>query len=186
MFPEIFFSSHVWMWDLDHKEGWAPKNWCLWTVVTGEDSWESLGLQEDQTSQSWRKSTLNIHWKDWCWSSNTLAAWCEKLPHWKRPWCWERWKTGGEGGNRGWDGWMASPTRWTWVWASPGRWWRTRKSDVLQSMGLQKVGHNWMTEQLQRLANSQVHRNFFVKYHRFCFTWKWQTWLNYILWKIFL
>ena len=63
-----FFSSHVWMWDLDHKEGWAPKNWCLWTVVTGEDSWESLGLQEDQTSQSWRKSTLNIHWKDWCWS----------------------------------------------------------------------------------------------------------------------
>ena len=104
-----------------------------------------------------------------------------KDPDAGKDWSWEE-----KGMDRGWDGWMASPTRWTWVWASPGRWWRTRKSDVLQSMGLQKVGHNWMTEQLQRLANSQVHRNFFVKYHRFCFTWKWQTWLNYILWKIFL
>ena len=147
------------MWDLDHKEGWAPKNWCLWTVVTGEDSWESLGLQEDQTSQTWRKSTLNIHWKDWCLqSSNPLDTWYEELTHWKRPWCWERLKTGGEGGNRGWDGWMASLTRW--VWASSGRWWRTRKPDVLQ-MRSQRIGHNWVTEQvIQRLAISQVHRNF--------------------------
>ena len=61
---------------------------------------------------------MNIHWKDWCWSwsSNTLAIWCEELTHWKRPWCWERLRTG-EGGDRGWDGWMASPTQWTWVWA---------------------------------------------------------------------
>ena len=58
----------------------------------GEDSWESPGQQGDQTSQSWRKSTLNIHWKDWCWSSNTLATWFEELTHWKRPWCWERLK----------------------------------------------------------------------------------------------
>jgi len=50
------------------------------------------------------------HWKDWCWSSNTLAIWCEELTHWKRPWCSERLKTGREGGNRGWGGWMASPT----------------------------------------------------------------------------
>ena len=78
----------------------------------GEDSWESLGLQGDPTSQSQRKSVLNIHWKDWCWSwnSNTLSAWCEELTYWKRPWFWERLKAGEEGDDRGWDGWMASPT----------------------------------------------------------------------------
>ena len=72
----------------------------------GEDSWESLGLQGDPTSPSSRKSVLNIHWKDGCWSwnSNTLATWCEELTHWKRPWCWERLKAGGEGDDRGWDG----------------------------------------------------------------------------------
>ena len=79
----------------------------------GEDSWESFGLQ-DQTSPSWRKSVLNIHWEDWCWSwnSNTLATWWEELTHWKRPWCWERLKSGGEGADRRWDGWMTSPTPW--------------------------------------------------------------------------
>ena len=88
----------------------------------GEDSWESLGLQGDPPSPSQRKSVLNIHWKDWCWSwnSNTLATWCKELTHWKRPWCWERLKAGVEGLNRGWDSWMASLTRWTWVWASSG------------------------------------------------------------------
>ena len=62
-------------------------------------------------------SVLGIHWKEWCWSwnSNTLAIWCEELTHLKRPWCWERLKAGGEGDDRGWDGWMASPTQWTWV-----------------------------------------------------------------------
>ena len=65
--------------------------------------------------------------RDWCWSwnSNTLATWCEEMTHWKRPWCWERLKVGGEGGDRGWDGWMASPTQWTWVWVNSGRWWWT-------------------------------------------------------------
>ena len=60
----------------------------------GEDSWESLGLQRDPTSPSYRKSVLGVHWKDWCWSlhSNTLVTWCEELTHWKRPWCWEIWK----------------------------------------------------------------------------------------------
>jgi len=115
----------------------------------GEDSWESLGLQRDQTSYSKRKSALNIHWKDWCWSwsSNTLAKWCEELIHWKRPWCWERLKAGGEGDGRGWDGWMASPAQWTWVWANSGKCWRTGKPGVLQSMGSQRVGHDWGPEQ---------------------------------------
>ena len=79
-------------------------------------------------------------------SSNTLATWHEKLTHWKRPWCWERLRVVGEGDNREWNGWMASPTRWTWVWESSGSWWWTRKPGVLQSMGWQRVGHNWATE----------------------------------------
>ena len=69
----------------------SAKELMLLNCGVGEDSWESLGLQGDQTSSSWRKSTLNIHWKDWCWSwhSNTLTTWCEELTPWKRPWCWE-------------------------------------------------------------------------------------------------
>ena len=73
-----------------------------------------------------------------------LATWCEGLTHWKRSWCWERLRAGGEGDDRG-DGWMASPTQWTWVWASFRSWWWTRKPGVLQSMGSQRVGHNWAT-----------------------------------------
>ena len=81
-----------------------------------------------------------------CWSSNTLATRCEELTHWKRPWCWERLKTGGEGDNRGWDGWMVSPTQWTWVWASSGSWWQTGKPGMLQCMGSQRVRKDWATE----------------------------------------
>ena len=80
------------------------------------------------------------------WSSNTLATWCEELPHWKRPLWWERLKAGGEGNDKGWDGWMASPTQWTWVWVNSGSWWWTGRPGVLQSMGLQRLGHNWVTE----------------------------------------
>ena len=70
----------------------------------------------------------------------------QELTHWKRPWCWERLRAGVEGDDRGWDGWMASLTRWTWVWASSRSWWWTGKPGVLQSMGSQRVGHNWATE----------------------------------------
>ena len=135
------------MWELDHKESWALKNWRFCTVVL-EKSREPLGLQGDQTSQSYRKSVLNICWKDWCWSlsSNTLATWCKELTHWKRPWCWERLKRGGEGDDRGWDGWMASVTQWKWVSASSGSWWWAGKPGMLQSMGSQKVRHGWVTE----------------------------------------
>ena len=109
---------------------------------------ESLGQQGGQTSPSSRKSVLNIHWKAWCWnqSSNPLATWCEELTHWKRSWCWERLKAGGEGDDRGWVGWMASLTRWTWVWASFRSWWWTGKPGMLQFMGSQRVGHEWVTE----------------------------------------
>ena len=62
---------------------------------------------------------IHIHWKYWywSWSSNNLATWYGEPTHWKRPWCWERLRAGGEGDDRGWDGWMASLTQWTWVWA---------------------------------------------------------------------
>ena len=119
----------------------------LLTVVL-EKTLESLGLQGDPTSASWRKSVLNILWKDWCWSwsSNTLATSCEELSHWKRPWCWERLKVGGEGDNRGWGGWMASLTRWMWVWVSSRSSWLIGKPSELQSIGSQKVGQDWATE----------------------------------------
>ena len=108
-----------------------------------------LGCKEIQPvhpkgDQSW----VFIGRTDWCWSwnSNTLATWCEELTHWKRPWCWERLQAGGEGDNRGWDGWMASPTWWTWVSVDSGSWWWTGRPGVLWFMGLQRVGHAWVTE----------------------------------------
>ena len=123
------------------------KQWKQWQTLMlsncgVEDSWKSLGLQGDPTSQSWRKSVLVVHWKDWCWSwnSNTLATWCEEPTHLKRPWCWERLKTGGEGGNRGWDSWMASPTQWTWFWVN------SRRPLMLQSIMSQRVIHDWVTK----------------------------------------
>ena len=119
----------------------------LLNCVVVEDSWESLGLQGDPTSPSWRKSVLNIHWKDWCWSwnSNTLVTWCEELIHWKRSWCWERLKVGGEGDDRGWEGWMASLTQLTWL---------ERALGVGDGQGIlvccsswgHKVRHDWVTE----------------------------------------
>ena len=123
----------------------GAKDLMLLNCGVGEDSWEFHGLQRDQTNQSERKSVLNTQWMNWClnWSYNSLATWCEERTHWKRPWCWERSKAGGEGDDRGWDGWMASPTRWTGVWVDSGRW--TGRPGVLQSTGLQRAGHNWVT-----------------------------------------
>ena len=69
-----------------------------------------------------------------------FATWREELTHLNSPWWWERLRVGGEGDDRGWDGWMASLTQWTWVWASSGRWWWTGKPGVLQSMGSHRVG----------------------------------------------
>jgi len=73
-------------------------------------------------------------------------TWCEELTHWKRPWCWERLKAGGEGDNRGWDVWMASPTWWSWVQASSRSWWWKGKPGMLQSVGSQRVGYDWASE----------------------------------------
>ena len=90
-----------------------------------------------------------VHWKDWCWrwSSSTLATWCEELAHLKRLWDWKRLRAGEKGDIKGWDGWMASPTQWTWVWMDSESWWWTGKPGMLRFMGSQRVGHskqlNW-------------------------------------------
>ena len=133
------------MWQLAYNKSWAAMNWCFWTVML-ENTWESFWLQGDPASQS--SSVLNIHLKHWCWSwnSNILATWCEELTHWKRFWWWEWLTTGGEGDDIGWDGWMASLTWWAWVWAISGSWQWTGKPGMLQSMGSQRVGHNWVIE----------------------------------------
>ena len=98
-----FSSSHVWMWELDHKESWTLKNWCFWTVLLEKTLESPLDCKDikpvnPKGNQSWI-------WKDrcWSWNSNSLANWCEELTYWKRLWCWERLKAGGEGDNREWD-----------------------------------------------------------------------------------
>ena len=113
-----------------------------------EDSWESAGLQGDQTSQSQMKSGLMRKLK-----LQYFGHLMGRTDSMERPWCWERLKARGEKANRGWDGWMASLTWWTWVWASSRSWWWTGKSGVRQSMGPQRVGYDWATER-QRLATN--------------------------------
>ena len=83
-----------------------------------------------------KETSWGVLWKDWCWSwnSNTLATLCKELTHWKRPWCCEGFGAGGKGDARGWDGWMASLTWWTWVWVNSGSWWWTGRPGVLQFM----------------------------------------------------
>jgi len=135
------------MWELDCEESWVPENWCFWTVVLEKTVESPLDCKEIQPvhpkgDQSW------VHRKDWCWSGNskTLATTCEGLTHWKRLWCLEALGAGGEGDDKGWDGWMASPTQWTWVWVNSGSWWWTGRPVVLQFMGSQRVGRDWATE----------------------------------------
>ena len=126
----------------------SAEEWMLLNCGVGEDSWESLGLQGDPASPFWRRSALGFLWREWCWSwnSNTLATSCEELTHWKGLWCWEGLGVGGEGDDRGWDGWMASLTWWMWVWVNSRSWWWTGRPGVLWFMGSQRVGHDWVTE----------------------------------------
>ena len=77
---------------------------------------------------------------------NTLATYCEELTHLKRPRCWERLRAGGDGDDRRLDGWMASPTQWTWIWESSGSWWWARRPCMLWFMESQRVGHDCVTE----------------------------------------
>ena len=88
-----FSSSHIWMWELDYIESWAPKNWCFWTVEL-EKTLESPLTARRSNQSILKEISSECHWKDWCWSwnSSTLATSCEELTHLKKPWCWQRLK----------------------------------------------------------------------------------------------
>ena len=143
-----FSSSHVWMWELDYKESWAKKNWCFWTVVLEKTLESPLDCKEIQPVHP--KGNLS-----WIFIGRTYTEaevpilWPPDAKNWlieKGPDAGKDWNAGGKGDDRGWDGWMASLTQWTWVWVSSGSWWWTGKPGVVQSMGLQRVRHHWVTE----------------------------------------
>ena len=159
--PYGFCSCHIWMRELDHKaECWRTDAFELWALQSPLDSKEIQSINP-KGNQSW----IFIRRTDA--EAEAPILWLPDGKNWligKRPWCWERLKAGEEGADRGWDGWMASQTRWTWVWANSGRWWWTGKPAVLQSMGSQRVGHDWVTEQNWRsLALRCKHRCFLLK-----------------------
>ena len=134
------------MWELD-CEGWAAKNWCFWTVELEKTPERPLDCKEIQTvhyegDQPWRFFGRNDA------KAETPVLWTPHEKSWLigKDWCWEGLGSGGEGDDRGWDGWMASLTRWTWVWVNSGRWWRTGRPGMLRFMGSQRVGHDWATK----------------------------------------
>ena len=142
-----FSSSRVWMWELDYKESWVPYNWCFWTVVLEKTLESPLHCKEIQPvhpkgDQSWvftgrtdAEAETPILWPP------DVKSWLI----WKHPDAGKDWRRG-EGDKIGWDGWMASPTQWRWVWVNSGSSWWTGRPGVLQSMGSQRVGHDWATE----------------------------------------
>ena len=109
VFPVVMYGCESWIKKkAEHQRIDAFELWCWRRLL--RVPWTTR-----RSSQSILKEIiLNIYWKDWCrnWNSNTLVTWCEELTHWNRAWCWARWKAGGEGDVRGWDGWMASLTQW--------------------------------------------------------------------------
>ena len=137
------FSSESWtVKKVEHQRTYVFELWCWRRLL--RVPWTAMWSNQSILGEISPRCSLEGLMLSW--NSNTLATWCEELTHWKRPWCWERLKGGGEGDVRGWDGWMASPTQWTWVWINSRSLWWTRKPGMLQTMGLQRVGHNWATE----------------------------------------
>ena len=131
-----FSSGQVWMWELDCEESWVPKNWCFWIVVLGktlESTLESKGVHSEG-DQPWDFFGRNDA------EAETPVLWPPHVKSWLigRLWCWEGLGAGGEGDHRGWDGWMASPTRWMWVWVNSGSWWWTRGLACCHSWGRKK------------------------------------------------
>ena len=152
VFPVVMYGCKSWTKKkAEHQRTDVFELWCwrrrLRVPWTARRSNQSI-LKEISPEYSLEGLTLKLK------LPNTLATSCKELTHWKRPWCWERLKAGGEGDDRGWDGWMASPVRWTWVWASSRSWWWTGKPSVLQSMGSRRVRHDWVTE-LKLKLNSE-------------------------------
>ena len=143
VFPVILYGCESWTikkaecWRIDAFELWCWRR-LLRVSWTARRSNQSI-LKEISPEYSLEGLMLKL-------KLITLATWCKELTHWKTPWCWEGLKARGEGDNRGWDGWMASMTQWTWVWVNSGSWWWTGRPGVLQSMGFRRVRHNWVTE----------------------------------------
>ena len=142
VFPAVMYGCKSWT--IKKAERWRIDAFELWC-------WRRLlrvPWTAKRSNQPILKEISPGCWKDWCWSwnSNTFATWCKELTHWKRPWCWERLRAGEEGDDRGWDGWMASSTQWTWVLVDSGSWWLTGRPGVLRFIGSQRVGHDWATE----------------------------------------
>ena len=143
-----FSSSHVCIWELDHKEGRVLKNWCFWTMVlekTLESLLDSQGIKpvNPKGNQLWTfigrtdaEAEAPVLWPP---DSNSWLT--GKDPNAGKDWRQEEERV------TGWDGWMTSPSQWAWVWANSGRWWRTGKPGMLQEP--QSIGHNWVTEQQQ-------------------------------------
>ena len=152
-----FSSGQVWMWELDHKESSALKNWCFWTGVLEKTPESPLDCKEIKlVNPKWNQFWIFIGRTD----AEAPILWPPDAKNWlngKDPDAGKDWRAGGEGDNRGWDGWMASLTRWIWVWASCGSWWWTGRPGVQQSMGLQRVRHDPATE----LKGGWVHQTFF-------------------------
>ena len=142
-----FSSSHVWVWELDHKESWAaPKNWCFPNVVLEKTLESSLDCKQikpvnPKGNQSWIFIERTDAEASVLWPPDAKSQLIRKDPDAGKEWRLEENRY-----NRGWDSWMASPTRWTWVWVSSGSWWWTGKPGMLQSSGSQRVRHNWVTE----------------------------------------
>ena len=143
-----FSSGHVWMWELDCEESWVPKNWCFWTVMLEKTLESPLDCKEihpvhPKGGQSWVFiGGIDVE-------AETPVLWPPHAKSWligKDPDAGRDWGHGGEGDNRGWDGWMASLTQWTWVWVNSGSWWWTGRPGVLWFMGSQRVRHDWATE----------------------------------------
>ena len=135
------------MWVFDCQESWAPKNWCFWTVVLEKTLESSLDCKEINQSilkkispgSSLEGLMLKLklqYFGHLMWRVDSL----------ERLWCWEGLGAEGEGDYRGWDGWMASLTRWTWVWVNSRSWWWTGRPALLKFMGSQWVRHDWATE----------------------------------------
>ena len=135
VFPVVMYGCESWT--IKKAECWridAFELWCWRRLL--RVSWTSR-----RSNQSIPKEiSPKYSFKDWCWSwnSNTLATWHKELTHLKRPWCWERLKAGGEGDDRQWDGWMASPTQWTWVSVNSGSWWWTGRPGHAAVYGVAK------------------------------------------------
>ena len=138
-----FSSGHVWMWELDCEKSWEPKNWCFWTVVLEKTLESPLDCKEIQPFHSKGDQPWVFFGRNDA-KAETPVLWPPHAKSWL--WCWEGLEAGGEGDDRGWDGWMASMTRWTWVWVNSRSWWWTGRPGMLQFMGSQRVRHDCVTE----------------------------------------